>query len=157
MTYPFPDDVRNPDREGPNPFAEDHVDESAEGAGGTAGDSPLGSTEAATEYQPEYEAVTSNRSRIVFILGVLGLALSLSGWGAYAGEGMLILMPVASLAFSITAAFMGTSERGHIKAGRKTSQGAFLIVIGTICGMLGILNTVVYTVVGILVTDLLRL
>ena len=24
--YPFEDDVRNPDRDGPNPFADDHVD-----------------------------------------------------------------------------------------------------------------------------------
>jgi len=152
MAYPFPDDVRNPDREDPNPFAEDHIDDSSETvasegdfqASGTAGD-----------YRPEYVATEKSRVAVVLALGIGGLLGSLSGWTAYTNLTHLILMPFLSLAFSMPAVALGWSDAIAVRAGARKKDNSGWLVVGILLGLLAIANTALFVIVGLFVWDLL--
>ena len=96
MGYPFPDDIRDPDRKSPNPFADDARQLPA------AGD-PFAVSPGAMEYQPVFERTYADRVRLTLILSVLGAALTVAGWLTFAGQAVLIINPLLSLAFSFPA------------------------------------------------------
>ncbi len=148
MTYPFPDDVRNPSRDEPNPFADDHVDETETSAS-------LGASGVATEYQPRYEATQVARSGMILLLGGLGCGLSLLGWLSYADYAELSIMPLLAFAFSLPAVTMGGGALRAMRSGKMKEEGRRSVYWGTLWGILAIGNSCAYTIVGIVVLDLI--
>ncbi len=147
MTYPFPDDIRNPDRDEPNPFAEDHVDDANE-------QGVLGAAGTATEYQPRYEATQVASSRVISLLGGLGCGLSLLGWLSFGDHGELTLMPLLACAFALPAVTIGSSSLKAMRTGKMKGDGRRRVYWGTLLGILAIGNSCLYLIVWIFVLDL---
>ncbi|MCA9266760.1 MAG: hypothetical protein KDA60_23040, partial [Planctomycetales bacterium] len=73
--FPFPDDIRDPDREGPNPFADDDAHEPK----APVVENVYASTTQPSVYEPKYDAILGSRYRLVFALGLVGLVFSVLG------------------------------------------------------------------------------
>ena len=134
MTYPFPDDIRNPNRTEPNPFADDPQPEPAPSAEAFASSATSG------DYHPEYVAMVAPRGKLLFLCGVVGFVFSGMGWAYFADVDLVTTMPLASLVFSLPAFLMGFSTRSGIRQGKIRDEQGGLIFWGTLMGVLAFGN-----------------
>ncbi len=160
MTYPFPDDVRNPHRKGPNPFA-DGGDKDADGANaGEPSEEPSSADRAATgddrfhagapsEYNPVYEAAYADRVVSTMICAITGLAMSLLAWTVFYGYPNNGLMGILSLVFSITATVLARVDLAGMRAGAVKRHRSRYAAIGMLLGLLGLFNSLAILAYGI--------
>ncbi len=142
MGYPFPDDIRDPDRKSPNPFADDAQDL-------PHSDGPFGVSPEGMEYQPVFEQTYADRVTITLILSVLGAVTSVAGWLTFAGQGVLILNPLLSLAFSVPGMVIGRLDVQAMDAGVMAAQRRKLASRGALIGLLGLANSAAYAIVWV--------
>ncbi len=144
--YPFPDDIRDPNRQGPNPFADDAADENPSAEQVT--DSTIFATnDRATEYQPEYQAVLSNRSVLHLLLGGLGLVASLVGWtslGDLELASLLMPLPFLSLAASVPALLGSLADLRAMKSGAMKADRRGLARVACLLGLFGTVTCLLF-------------
>lgn len=144
--YPFPDDIRDPNRTEPNPFAAEDptldvapVDAEGAYAAGTR----------SMEYKPQYDSVLSDRSRMTMILGVLGLLASLSGWLSvvdYVTYAILSLMPLLAVAGSLPAFLMSLSDVRAMGRGAMKDDNRKWSSLACLLGAVGLTSGVLYLI-----------
>ena len=138
--YPFPDDVRNPDRDAPNPFAEDHID---------SDDGPtdaFGVTQHGDDYKPQWERTYADRARLSIGLAITGAVLSLSGWLVFVGQGLFFLLPFLSLAISIPGLTISRGDLVGMEKGAIEDKRHGLAFAAMLLGFLGVVNSLGYSI-----------
>lgn len=151
MTYPFPDDVRNPDRKEPNPFADsDNPKEGTQPSGDAAAGGDIYQSGAAVEYDPVYETTYSDRVITILISGVVGLVMSLLGWLVFFGFPNNGLFGVFSLVFSIAAIIIARVDLSGMRSGAIKRLRSRYAAIGMVLGLVGLLNSLAIFAYGIL-------
>jgi len=146
--YPFPDDIRDPNRKEPNPFADaDDVESTA------AAPKTFEATKHSNEYQPVYQAILPDRAVLTLIVGTVGLLASLSGWPSYLGGGAfasLLLMPIFSLSGSLPALLISISDLRAMRKGAMRPERRGWSRWGRFLGAAGVLNSLAFIAVGLL-------
>ena len=150
MTYPFPDDVRNPHRKEPNPFA-DKDDPDDKPSGDAAADGGIYQSGAPVEYDPVYETTYSDRVITILISSVVGLVMSLLGWLVFFGFPNNGLFGVFSLVFSIAAIIIARVDLSGMRAGAIKRLRSRYAAIGMVLGLVGLMNSLAILAYGILV------
>ena len=157
MTYPFPDDVRNPQRKGPNPFADSDSDSPNEnetstgssGAGEALDGERLFQSGSPSEYNPVYETSYADRVVTTMISAIIGLAMSLLAWTVFHGYPNNGLLGILSLVFSIAATIIARVDLTGMRAGAVRQHRAKYAAIGMILGLLGLFNSLAILAFGI--------
>ncbi len=156
--YPFPDDVRNPNRTGPNPFAgedphldppHDLTDGQATGEAEDGNDlaTMYGASQRGEEYAPEYEACVRDRVTLCLICAAFGVVGSLIGWLAVLRPwmfGPLYLMPPFSLAGSLPAWSLASSDLRAMKWGAMDRKRRRAARVAAGLGALGTINSAIF-------------
>ena len=144
MSYPFPDDVRNPDRKEPNPFADSEPQRTDTDV---AGDT-FGAQANAADYNPVYETTYEDRVVSTLIAAVVGFAASLLGWLYFSGYTNTLLFPYISLVFSGAATILGGSDLRGMRAGAIKASRSRLSALGQLLGMLGLFSSFAHLAYG---------
>lgn len=141
--YPFPDDIRDPNRKDPNPFAGEDPALDPEPA---SSDEPYAVGDLASQYKPEYEAVISDRATMCLVGGTIGLLASLSGWLALRGGDffLLVMMPLFSLAGSLPALLLSLSDLGAMRHGAMQSERRNIARAAFFLGVCGLLSSILF-------------
>lgn len=147
--YPFSDDIRDPNRKTPNPFAAEDpsLDEPRQLPEGTSEGTFTTSPHAQDEYRPVYQAVLPDRARMCMFIGSLGLLFSLTGWPSMMNIwnfAMFYLMPLLSLAGSLPAFLLGLSDVRAMRRGAMQNHRRQWAALACFLGALGVANSVVY-------------
>ena len=150
MADSFRNDIRHPDYQGPNPFADDVVDAEGVDAKGAGAKGAGGSVYAAAEgYQnEEYAESVGDRGWTIIAIGSAGLFATVLGLIA-TGNAMCIPMPLFALGLSIPTWLMGRNDLAAMRAGAMSKQRRSLTLIGMILGFLGTVFSLIILIIGL--------
>ncbi len=140
--YPFPGDIRDPNRKESNPFADD--DPSLVRDDAIEGYSP---SEHSNEYQPVYQAILLDRAMLCIVCGIIGLITSLPGWLSLDITpffSLLWIMPLLSLAGSLPAVLFSIADLRAMRRGAMKTNRRGLSALACFIGAIGLINTILF-------------
>ena len=150
MNYPFPDDVRNPQRKGPNPFADGKEDsQPGQSDANSSTNDGIFRAGAPSEYNPVYETTYSDRVIITLVSAIVGLAMSLLAWLVFFDYPNNGLLGIFSVVFSVAAMILARIDMVGMKAGAIRRERASLAATGMVLGLLGLMNSLAILAYGI--------
>ncbi len=156
MNHPFPDDIRNPARKTPNPFADESLvppDNSPAHDESSVRDNVFQAD--SSPYRPRYQMTYRVRTTGILICGIVGLAGSLFGWLAFIGRPIVIPMPILSVVFSLAAVGLGYSQLNMIKAGVAARELTW-VYAAIAMGLVGLMNSLLIFLTGVFYFNWLR-